>query len=88
MVDRWQQRAGFSVFFDVESPGRDRPGDPRRRTRLYHEETGDESVFPGWGPTDWVSWMLARLAGEPTPGADDTITVELRLRVSGIARRP
>jgi len=109
--DRWRQRAGFSVFFDVGSPGRASPGD-RRRTRLYHEETGDETMLPGWGPTDWVKWMLdrlsaarppsepagdaasmvsveiidARLIGDPAPGArDDTVAVELRLRVSGMA---
>ncbi len=110
--DRWRQRAGFSVFFDVGSPGPSGPGDRRRRTRLYHEETGDEVMLPGWGPTDWVKWMLdrlsaarprsepageaasvvsveiidARLVGDPAPGArDDTVAVELRLRVSGMA---
>lgn len=110
--DRWRQRAGFSVFFDVGSPGPAGPGDRRRRTRLYHEETGDEVMLPGWGPTDWVKWMLdrlsaarppsepageaasvvsveiidARLVGDPAPGArDDTVAVELRLRVSGMA---
>jgi hypothetical protein len=112
IADRWHQRAGFSVFFDVRAPGRGRPGERRRRTRLYHEETGDETMLPGWGPTDWVKWMLdrlsaarppsepageavsvvsmeiidARLAGDPAPGApDDTVAVELQLRVSGIA---
>jgi hypothetical protein len=112
MPDRWRQRAGFSVFFDVRSPGRASPGDRRRRIRLYHEETGDETMLPWWGPTDWVKWMLdrlsaarppsepagegasvvsmeiidARLIGDPAPGArDDTVAVELRLRVSGMA---
>jgi hypothetical protein len=46
---QWEQRAGFSVFFDVQ-PGE--PGEPRRRTRLYHEETGDETTFPGGEPAD------------------------------------
>jgi hypothetical protein len=101
--DRWQQRAGFSVFFDVQPGG---PGEPRRRTRLYHEETADEATFRGWGPTDWVRWMLdrlgsaqppseppslvsmeiidARLIEDPDPG-EDTVAVELQLRVSGMA---
>jgi hypothetical protein len=110
--DRWRQRAGFSVFFDVRSSGRGGPGDRRRRTRLYHEETGDETMLPGWGPTDWVKWMLdrlsaarppsepageavsvvsmeiidARLVEDPAAGPrDDTVAVELQLRVSGMA---
>jgi hypothetical protein len=110
--DQWRQRAGFSVFFDVQSRGRGRPGELPRRTRLYHEETGCETTFPGWRPADWVNWMLgrlgsapspsepagaassfvsmeiidARLVGHPAPGAeDDTVAVELRLRISGMA---
>ena len=109
LPDRWQQRAGFSVFFDVQPAG---PGEVRRRTRLYHEETGDETTFPGWAPADWVGWMLSRLgsarppsepagptaslvsmeiidvrlAGHPAPGAgDDSVAVELQLRVTGMA---
>jgi hypothetical protein len=106
---RWEQRAGFSVFFDVQPSG---PGELLLRTRMYHEETGDEITFSGWEPTDWVRWMLDRLrsaqppsepAGEPAllvsmeiidvrpvgdqaPGPqDDSLAVELRLRVSGRA---
>ena len=62
--DRWQQRAGFSVFFDTQPRG---PGELRWRTRLYHEETGDETTFPGSGPTDWVRWMLGRLGSAQPP---------------------
>ena len=107
--DRWQQRAGFSVFFDTQPRG---PDELRWRTRLYHEETGDETTFPGSGPTDWVRWMLgrlgsaqppsepveapapavsmeiidARLVGDPMPSVgDDSVRVELQLRVTGMA---
>jgi hypothetical protein len=106
---QWEQRAGFSVFFDVQPSG---PGELLQRTRLYHEETGDETTFSGWEPRDWVRWMLDRLrsaqppsepAGEPAsvvsmeiidvrlvgdqaPGPDDdSVAVELQLRVSGMA---
>ena len=109
---RWQQRAGFSVFFDVGPTGPGGPGELRRRTRLYHEETGDETTLRGWGPADWVRWILdrlrsarppsepagaaaslvsieiieVRLAGDPAPGAsDDTVAVQLQLRVTGMA---
>ena len=39
---------------------------------MYHEETGDDTMFPGWGPTDWVKWMLDRLgsARPPSESAD------------------
>jgi hypothetical protein len=103
--DRWQQQAGFSVFFDVQSRP---PGEPGGRTRLYHEETGDEATFPGCEPADWVRWMLnrlrsvqpasgttpsvvtmeiidARLVGDAMPGdGDDSVGVELQLRVTGM----
>lgn len=74
--DRWQQQAGFSVFFDVQ------PGGPQGRTRLYHEETGDEMAFPGCEPADWVTWMLDRLGpAQPEPGAvgasASVVTIEI-----------
>jgi len=76
---RWQQRAGFSVFFDVQPTG---PGALRRRTRLYHEETGDEITFPGSDPADWVSWMLDRLgsarpASEPAGATASVVSMEI-----------
>jgi hypothetical protein len=107
--DRWQQRAGFSVFFDTQPGG---PGELRGRTRLYHEETGEEATFPDSWRTDWVRWMLdrlgtaqppsepagvlasvvsmeiinVRLVGDPMPSAgDDSVAVELQLRVTGMA---
>lgn len=61
---RWAQRAGFSVFFDVQ-PGE--PGEPLRRTRLYHEESGNETTFSGWEPTDWARWLLDRLRSAQPP---------------------
>jgi hypothetical protein len=106
---RWRQQGGFSVFFDTR-PGE--TGERRWRTRLYHEETGDEATFPDSEPMEWVRWMLgrlepaqlpserngtlasvvfmeiidARLAGDPVSGAgDDSVGVELRLRVTGMA---
>jgi hypothetical protein len=80
--DRWRQRAGFSVFFDVRSPGRGGPGDRRQRTRLYHEETGDETMLPGWGPTEWVKWVLDRLSAarppsEPAGEAASVVSMEI-----------
>ena len=76
MPRRWQQRAGFSVFFDGQ------PGQSGQRTRLYHEETGDEITFPGYEPTDWVRWMLDRLgsaqpASEATGAAASVVTMEI-----------
>jgi hypothetical protein len=74
---RWQQRAGFSVFFDVQPTGPGGPGELRRQTRLYHDETGDETTFPGYEPTGWVRWMLDRLrsAQPPSEAAGATASV-------------
>ena len=74
--DRWLQQAGFSIFFDVQ------PGSPPRRTRLYHEETGDEITFPGSDQADWVSWMLDRLgsarpASEPAGATASVVSMEI-----------
>jgi hypothetical protein len=82
--DRWRQRGGFSVFFDDQSPGLDRPGELPRRTRLYHEETGGETTFTGWRPTAWVNWILDRLGSapplspsEPTDAAGSLVSMEI-----------
>ena len=71
---RWQQRAGFSVFFDVQ------PGEPGQRTRLYHEETGDEITLPGCEPADWVRWMLDRL-GSAQSGATGTTAAVVTMEI-------
>jgi hypothetical protein len=84
--DRWQQRAGFSVFFDVQPGG---PGELRRRTRLYHEETGDETTFRSWDPADWVRWMLdglrsARPPSEAAGVAASVVSMEITdVRLAG-----
>jgi hypothetical protein len=61
--DRWEQRSGFSVFFDIQLDG------PGRRTRIYHEETGAETTLTSFEPTAWVSWMLERLRSTQPPAA-------------------
>ncbi len=66
---RWQQRAGFSVFFDAQATGPGGSGELRGRTRLYHEETGNEATLRGWEPADWVRWILDRLGSAQPPSA-------------------
>jgi hypothetical protein len=71
---RWQQQAGFSVFFDTAPPG---PNEETGwRTRLYHEETGDETTFGvealdtiiGSSPSaGWTRWILDRLRTAAAP---------------------
>jgi hypothetical protein len=86
---RWQQRAGFSVFFDIRPAG---PDEQRRRTRLYHEETGEETTFRGWEPADWVRWVLDRHgSAQPASGAAATASmvsieiVDVRLAGDSVA---
>jgi hypothetical protein len=74
---RWQQSAGFSVFFDAQTTGPGGSGELRRRTRLYHEETGNETTLRGWEPTDWVRWILDRLGSAQSPSAPAGATASL-----------
>ncbi len=91
---RWQQRAGFSVFFDAQTTGPSGSGELRRRTRLYHEETGNEATLRGWEPADWVRWMLDRLGSARPPsgpaGAPASVVsveiVDVRLAGDAAAR--
>lgn len=106
--DRWHQDAGFSVFFDSRSG---LAGELRSRTRLYHEESAEETVVVGNEPAAWVNWILdrarsaeprsdhvqdaqvspvsmeiidARIVGDQNGVSDDSVRVELRLRVTGL----
>ncbi|MGH8897969.1 MAG: hypothetical protein ACRDZ4_13350 [Egibacteraceae bacterium] len=55
---RWEQRAGFTVFFDVCTEE-----GPRAlwQTRLYHDETDEETSLEGIEPTGWAAWILDRV---------------------------
>jgi hypothetical protein len=104
--DRWHQDAGFSVFFESRSG---LPAELCSRTRLYHEESAQETIVVGNEPTAWVRWVLdrvrseqplskqdaqaslvsleiidARMVGDPNGVTDDSVSVELRLRVTGL----
>lgn len=56
--DRWHQVAGFSVFFDSRSG---LPGELCSRTRLYHEESAEQTTVVGDEPTAWMAWILDRV---------------------------
>lgn len=60
---RWQQRAAFSVFVDTTD---DADGHTIRQTRVYHEESGDETTFTGFDQTALVAWMVRRIDNSPT----------------------
>ena len=64
----WTQRAGFSVLFDrMVAPG----AQDVWRTRIYHDETGQETVLAGVDALRWPRWVLARLTPHRKPdGAD------------------
>ena len=67
-VPQWHQCAGFTVFFDT-LPGE--PGATTRQTRIYHDESGAEALFPGPDPAPWVAWMLERVEPQAQPGPAD-----------------
>lgn len=59
-VVTWRQQAGFSLFFDYMLDGQGEPHWQTRvcQTRVYHEESGSEELFPGIEPLPWVEWIL------------------------------
>jgi predicted flap endonuclease-1-like 5' DNA nuclease len=65
------QYAGFTVFFDRMT---DEHGKQVWQTRVYHDESGEETSFPGVETSLWVNWMLkqANLATSARPNSTDT----------------
>lgn len=62
----YRQFAGFSLFFDSKQT---QSAEPEWQTRIYHDETGEEAVFSGIKPNEWLAWMQerAQLPIEQTP---------------------
>lgn len=68
----WRQHAGFSLFFDYAM---DESGRQSWQTRVYHEESGDETVLPGVNTADWVNLVLqqAQLPSMDEPASVATV---------------
>ena len=64
----WTQRAGFSVLFDLAAGP---AAQEVWRTRIYHDETGQEAVLAGADALRWPRWVLARLAAGREADAED-----------------
>lgn len=75
-----RQQAGFSVFLDQVT---DPDGRQRVETRLYHAESGAETILPGALPEGWIGWIFERLgqgagsAGAGTGAARAVLEVEV-----------
>jgi hypothetical protein len=80
---RWRQHAGFSIFFDYVTD------EQTWQTRVYHDESGEETSLPGTETARWVNWILERaelstvasyvstedeVAAEPTPTVSEVAT--------------
>ena len=63
--DEWSQRAGFSLWLDV---GHDDHGNDTWRARIYHEETGEETVVGSAFVGELLTWMLPRVGVDTPPG--------------------
>jgi hypothetical protein len=72
----WRQQAGFSLFFDQVG---EEEGNQEWRTRVYHDESGEETSFSETEPASWVKWIIERAelpaVEEPVP-AEPEITTE------------
>lgn len=58
----WRQCAAFTVFVDAAAS---EDGHERRQTRLYHDETGDETTLDGFDQTALVRWLVEHLDTTP-----------------------
>lgn len=58
-VSDWHQHAGFSLFFEL---GRVRGEDGSVwQTRVYHDESGEETLFSGMKQADWAGWIVEKV---------------------------
>jgi hypothetical protein len=86
----WRQHAGFSLFFDymLNEQG-ERTWQTRVwQTRIYHDESGEEALFPGVTPDPWVAWILeqAKLRLVADPEAETPLPADPQARY-GILER-
>lgn len=71
------------MFFDVAE-------DPARevwRTRIYHEESGQEDILTGPGTAEWSGWIRARLDAGLPPTAEPAGREVHRLAVEVVGVR-
>jgi hypothetical protein len=61
-----RQQAEFSIFLDQVV---DQEGRQHWETRLYHAESGAESVLPGALPEGWIAWIFERIGSRAAAGA-------------------
>jgi predicted flap endonuclease-1-like 5' DNA nuclease len=52
-----RQHAGFTIFFDYLLKESD---EKVWQTHAYHDESGEEKVFDGYAPEQWMSWVLEK----------------------------
>ncbi|MGH3769119.1 MAG: hypothetical protein ACRDS0_09110 [Pseudonocardiaceae bacterium] len=85
---RWRQQAAFSLFVDSLT---DDAGEPVWRTRLYHEETGDETTVRSGALVDWVRWIVDRVGpvgGLSDAGGSGTGAVSVQILTARIVAGP
>jgi hypothetical protein len=71
--DDWSQRAGFSVWLDVRT---DDHGKEAWKARIYHEETGEETVVDSESVGGWPTWLLSRIGLDRPPSPQRAATGE------------
>lgn len=90
----WEQRSGFSIFFDATAGAAD---NQQSRTRLYHDESDEMLTIEGSDSAPWLQWIEERrqrcdklgndaLASESDPETtadSNDVVVEVSVRVEG-----
>ena len=65
---RWEQQAAFSVF--VETAATPDGHRVRRRSRIYHEESGDETTLLGFDQDEITRWIVGHVGASADRSAD------------------
>ena len=76
-----RQQAGFSIFLDQVA---DQEGRQHWETRLYHAESGAETVLPGALPEGWIGWLFERIGSGATAGGARAGASRAVLEVQGV----
>jgi hypothetical protein len=70
----WRQQAGFTLFFDYQ---KGEEGVQEWRTRVYHDESGEETQFSTLSPKSWLDWM-ARTGKLLIPELQPSVETQLK----------
>ena len=77
---KWEEYAGFMIFFDTRRVDK---REQNWQTRVYRTENGDQDLFPGIEPTPWVKWIVEQaqlpIEFEEIVGREEGIDIKIEV---------